>query len=366
MSIKIIKSRRKIIYNQREIHLPFGIMHFIKKDELNIIEKNTELYLADEANDINFKIYPPYQSGKIFIVTRDKDRLECQNLILNEHYLQPPNKGMFIAYKEKDKIIGCCVIDELIHGNPTGRKEISPELKKEWSKQIWSSLKRDEVRNKLNILWLSRIVVDKSYWNRKIGTKLLESAIHILKEYHPKKPKFLEIIATYEKDAFSTTKNIFCKAGYNYTYLNKWTHNILDSDSGNFKPIPAERYYFWKKIDEKVDRLFVPLNKEPFEWFQDGKKLWELRRCENQFSRKFIYKNRLVELRQGYNSDKIIWGNITEVIEKKSIEDIFDLINFKEIIPIAKDKQEAIQYVKTILKPKESVNFIALKIEKRI
>lgn len=56
-----------------------------------------------------------------------------------------------------------------------------------------------------------------------------------------------------------------------------------------------------------MDRLFVPLNKEPFEDFKSKGKTYELRSYGRNFTEKFVYKGRDVELRKGYSGESL-WG----------------------------------------------------------
>jgi GNAT superfamily N-acetyltransferase len=258
------KTRRKITYKNNNIYLPFGIMYFLKrttKEESSIDVKKNDYYLAFKKSKIKFKILPPFkmqftvkrEKYDIFIVNSDKDKLDCQSLILHEHYLQPPNKGMFIACRFKKDIIGCCIIDELVHGNPRARLYVSPEITNAngWTREKWRDLDRSEVRKSLNLCWLSRIVVSKKYRRQGVGTKMVESLPSILSSYHPLKPNYIEVITTHEKEGNTSysppeNNNIFCKSGYSYRHLSTHTHNVLRN--GNYEPKPADRYYFWKEI----------------------------------------------------------------------------------------------------------------------
>lgn len=90
---------------------------------------------------------------------------------------------------------------------------------------------------------------------------------------------------------------------------------------------------------EKIDRLFVPLKKDPFEWFQSGKKKWELRGISNNFNPKTVIAGRCVELRKGYNGPGIC-GKIIEIKILDELKEIPRQINYKEIIPKAKSEKE--------------------------
>ena len=49
-----------------------------------------------------------------------------------------------------------------------------------------------------------------------------------------------------------------------------------------------------------VPRVFIPLSTAPYNWFESGIKMWELRRYGRQYTERNIEKNKIVELRCGY------------------------------------------------------------------
>lgn len=69
------------------------------------------------------------------------------------------------------------------------------------------------------------------------------------------------------------------------------------------------------------DRLFVPLNAEPFEKFEDGSKTWEVRGYDDRFNRQTVTIGRDVELRYGY-AGRPLWGVIDARAIARSIEAI--------------------------------------------
>lgn len=108
-----------------------------------------------------------------------------------------------------------------------------------------------------------------------------------------------------------------------------------------------------------MDRLFVPLNNEAFYWFKNNNKSFELRGYVNGWREKYVYNGRKVELRRGYNTRDKIFGKVGKVVIG-SINDIFDKVNYRKIIPIAKSKEEAIKKAKEILnKNKKHKKFTA-------
>ena len=113
----------------------------------------------------------------------------------------------------------------------------------------------------------------------------------------------------------------------------------------------------------KIPRVFIPLNTSAYEWFDSGKKKWELRKYGRQYTEKNIYKGRIVELRKGYsNPSTAIWGVVNKVIVFNSIVDIFDNVEFEEIIPVAKNKKEAIEISEKFFK-NENGKYILIQIE---
>lgn len=379
MNYSIIKTRRQIKYGSDQFDIPIGLLHYFSRPEYKnskVSQKDGIFYI--ETKKQHFVLHPPFEKEiviqdknyDIFIVTKDQDKIYCQSIILHEHYLQPPNRGMFIACRDKEnsKIVACCIIDELTYGNPKSRSIISHALtqKNDWTIENWAEQNRSAVRKELNVCWLSRIAVlnEKKYRGKGIATKMLEMIPNILAKYHPVKPHYLEVIATYAKEgtnSFEKEKNIFCRANYHHNLLSSYTHREINPNTGNFEPKPGNRYYFW--IEIPYERLFVPLASEPFNWFLSGQKKWELRKADRQYTKKYVYKGRMVELRKGYNTDEKLFGQVDNVVESVSLEGIFEKASFKEIIPIAKNKSEAISISLEILKPSKLHSFIAFKID---
>jgi hypothetical protein len=100
----------------------------------------------------------------------------------------------------------------------------------------------------------------------------------------------------------------------------------------------------------KADRLFVALSDQPFAWFRSGQKKWELRRFGRQYTPKHVRVGRRVELRRGYRGPDVLWGEILDVIEAAGIDDFFNKVHFKEVIPVADSREQAIKIATDILK----------------
>jgi hypothetical protein len=100
----------------------------------------------------------------------------------------------------------------------------------------------------------------------------------------------------------------------------------------------------------KADRLFVPLADQPFAWFRSGRKKWELRRFGRQYTPKHVRIGRRVELRRGYKGPDVLWGEILDVVEANGVDDFFSKVYFKDVIPVADTREQAVEIVTAILK----------------
>ena len=99
-----------------------------------------------------------------------------------------------------------------------------------------------------------------------------------------------------------------------------------------------------------VDRLFVPLSTEPHQWFESGRKNWELRKLARQFTEKHVRIGRLVELRRGYSDpSSSIWGTIDEVVVAQNLNEFFSRVNWENVLPESDSLEAAIQDALAIL-----------------
>jgi ASC-1-like (ASCH) protein len=96
-----------------------------------------------------------------------------------------------------------------------------------------------------------------------------------------------------------------------------------------------------------MDRLFVPLNTEPFEDFKHNGKTFELRSYGRQYTEKHVYTGRKVEVRKGYSGESL-WGIIGKV-ETGTLEEILNKISYKEITPKAKTVEESKKMINEVL-----------------
>ncbi|MBR9700982.1 hypothetical protein GOV11_03905 [Candidatus Woesearchaeota archaeon] len=90
-----------------------------------------------------------------------------------------------------------------------------------------------------------------------------------------------------------------------------------------------------------MDRLFVPLSSEPFEDFINNGKQYEIRAHARNFSNKFVYTGRDVELRKGYSGSSI-WGTIGDVFVD-TLDSIMDNVDYRLIEPRAQSRKDAIR-----------------------
>ena len=99
-----------------------------------------------------------------------------------------------------------------------------------------------------------------------------------------------------------------------------------------------------------MNRLFVPLKTEPFNWFKSGKKKYELRNQVGQYNKNQIITGRKVELRRGYSTNDKLFGKIGQVVWAENIDDIYNQIEYSKIIPKALNLDDAKQEVFKMLK----------------
>lgn len=81
------------------------------------------------------------------------------------------------------------------------------------------------------------------------------------------------------------------------------------------------------------DRLFVPLNTEPYRWFEAGEKDVELRGVDDRFNAKTVYSGRRAELRRGYSTDDSLWGTVQSVWFFEYLGQIPEKVDHNRIVP---------------------------------
>lgn len=114
-------------------------------------------------------------------------------------------------------------------------------------------------------------------------------------------------------------------------------------------------------------RLFVPLAKEPFEWFESGQKHWEVRKAERGFAPQHVQIGRVVELHLGYSTPEAIWAEITEVVLADTLEELYERVPFSEVIPVAASVEEATRITTEILRLnlRQSQPLVAFRVVRR-
>lgn len=370
--MKVICSQRTLrLSDQCEIHIPFGLS---KSYKIALSNPEATLYLDKDkiicikASDFNIQVYPHYSKAisipklpplTFSVVVSEKDKKACTNLISQVHYLPCPNKGVFFAIKDRDEVIACCIIDTLNFGNPKGRYYINQSLCEALNIEYenWGATPsevRATLQDQLKLTWVSRIARAPKYSDYQIGTQLILEVLMAIPVVIPHQVKHVEIIRTCPIEK-SEARDFIEHAGFTKIKLRNQSSPSFNSSGDLFpKRQPCVKYYYWKKLagESRVEnsRLFVPLSQDPFSWFSDGKKTWELRRSRGQFTEQHIYTGRSVELRLGYSTSKKIWGIINKVVTGETIDVIFSRIGgFQGVIPTASSFSDAVERAQNIL-----------------
>lgn len=108
-----------------------------------------------------------------------------------------------------------------------------------------------------------------------------------------------------------------------------------------------------------TDRLFVPLKKEPFNWFLQGCKTWELRGISGRFNKDKVKSGKSVELRKGYNGDSL-WGVIANCKTFDKLKNIPTSLR-RDITPFMDEYNNFEDKVKSIMSEYES--YIAFNVD---
>lgn len=113
-------------------------------------------------------------------------------------------------------------------------------------------------------------------------------------------------------------------------------------------------------------RLFVPLARDPYNWFASGLKQWEVRRERGAFTRNHVSTGRRAELRKGYaDRASSLWGTVLEVLTAASLDRLVERIPPRLVVPTAEHDDAAIAEMSTILgvNQNDQVSIIGLRIE---
>ena len=98
----------------------------------------------------------------------------------------------------------------------------------------------------------------------------------------------------------------------------------------------------------KQDRLWLPLSAPAYQDFTEFGKVYEIRVCVGQYSEKFVYPDRRVELSNGYGKQNRRWGTIGRVVTG-SLEEIFEKVEHRLVEPRADSVDKAIAENKDLL-----------------
>lgn len=110
-----------------------------------------------------------------------------------------------------------------------------------------------------------------------------------------------------------------------------------------------------------MDRLFVPLNTEHYENFQQGKEI-EVRGYGSQYNNhKTVLVGRRVELRKGYNTNQSIFGEIEEVWVFTDVWEMLTQLPIEKINPNIESKKELEKQIKELLSDYDA--YIAFKVD---
>jgi|SRR3989338_6354171 len=109
-----------------------------------------------------------------------------------------------------------------------------------------------------------------------------------------------------------------------------------------------------------ADYLHVVLAYKPFDEFEGGRKTFEIRKCRGNFSENKVYEGRRVQLRRGYTQTTIS-GRIGRVVTG-NLEEIFEQVNHKLIVPISLSPEHSKAIISTYLKIENGEKYIAFEV----
>jgi len=104
--------------------------------------------------------------------------------------------------------------------------------------------------------------------------------------------------------------------------------------------------------ERPLNRLFVPLASEPFDWFASRRKRWEVRRARGAFRPDRLTGGRPVELRRGYSTPDRLHAAIGAVVTGDALGDLLARVPWALVIPSATSQEEAVDRATSILGPK--------------
>jgi hypothetical protein len=108
--------------------------------------------------------------------------------------------------------------------------------------------------------------------------------------------------------------------------------------------------------------LIVSVLPEPFHWFAEGERCWEVRRCGRDFTERDVLPDRPVEIRRAHRGSEVLKGTIVEVLPVGDLASIFERVSYSDIIPVAASLDEAVQIAHRLLGPGNLKRLIAFKV----
>ena len=115
-----------------------------------------------------------------------------------------------------------------------------------------------------------------------------------------------------------------------------------------------------------MKHLFLALCSEPYKWFNDGIKEWELRKLSKTLNPNKVHIGDIAELRRGYVAKNgILWGKVTECKVFSSLKEVFSIVPYDKIIK-AETLSDAIHFVSNLMhiSYESQIDLMAIKIEK--
>lgn len=113
-------------------------------------------------------------------------------------------------------------------------------------------------------------------------------------------------------------------------------------------------------MSDNLKPLFLPLKKEYFEAFENGSKLWEVRREGGSWQKKHLISGREIVLSCGYGKQRRLRWVIGNVCRALCAPNLFDQVYFKHILPMCRNEDDAIDVVNSMCG--KDVSLIAFRI----
>lgn len=111
--------------------------------------------------------------------------------------------------------------------------------------------------------------------------------------------------------------------------------------------------------------LIFSLNDAPYFWFTNCGKEFEIKEYNNRWNNKKIHTGRKIKGVHRHCGNKFFTGEIGEVVTG-TLDEIFNKVDFKKIIPIANFREDAIKIINDFIPVKRGKKYIAFEIIKLI